>query len=60
MPIYDYRCKSCNNTYQKIVSYEKRNEASCPECNSKEKVQIFKVSSTGPINSSCSSTSRFG
>lgn len=58
MPIFDFHCKDCNNDYQTIISYQKKDSVSCPKCKSKEKVQIFKASTVGPLNS-CQSSSGF-
>ena len=34
-PIYDYFCQGCGNSFEKLVSYESRDSASCEMCGSK-------------------------
>lgn len=35
MPIYEYRCQDCNNTFEEIQKITAAPEATCPKCGSK-------------------------
>jgi len=35
MPIFEYRCESCQNKFEKIVFHE-RNSVQCPNCSASE------------------------
>lgn len=64
MPRYDLRCLSCGHEYEQWVSFEKRDEVTCPKCNSKEKEPVFKATYKSPVIGSgsegcCSSNSGF-
>lgn len=43
MPIYEYECENCGETFQRLyMSPEDRpSEIACPECNSSDVHQIF-------------------
>jgi len=43
MPIYEYTCENCGNTFQRIyMSPEDRpSEMTCPECGSTDVRQVF-------------------
>jgi len=43
MPIYEYECENCGNTFERIyMSPEDRpTEIACPECDSSEVHQLF-------------------
>jgi putative FmdB family regulatory protein len=32
MPLYDYHCEGCDNSFSKVTSYSERNAATCPKC----------------------------
>jgi len=32
MPIYEYRCASCGERFERLVSREQREEGRCPHC----------------------------
>jgi putative FmdB family regulatory protein len=32
MPIYEYVCQTCHETFEKRVSADQANEVTCPEC----------------------------
>ena len=32
MPLYEYRCKSCDHTFEKIQSFSAPEEKECPVC----------------------------
>ena len=45
MPMYEFKCKKCDNDYEELAAYDetgKYSKVCCPECNSKAK--ILKVS----------------
>ncbi|WP_048600263.1 FmdB family zinc ribbon protein [Rubeoparvulum massiliense] len=60
MPLYDFRCTSCNHQYQVFVSYSKRDEVPCPACGEKGKEPVFKANVKGPVTGSGSSGSSCG
>ena len=41
MPNYDFRCKGCENTFSKRVSYTEQDQVKCPECGSSKTGKIF-------------------
>lgn len=41
MPNYDFKCEDCNYKFSKRVSFEKKDEVHCPECESGNTKQIF-------------------
>jgi putative FmdB family regulatory protein len=46
MPIYEYVCPTCNETFEKRVSADKADEVACPECgapNAKRKLSRVMV-----------------
>lgn len=53
MPLYDFRCKNCDTTYQEFSSYSERDKVKCPTCGSEEKEQVYKNKyNRSPISSS--------
>lgn len=39
MPVYDYKCKNCGHTFDKVLSISKRNQPEsqpCPSCGKHE------------------------
>ncbi|MEF9426841.1 MAG: zinc ribbon domain-containing protein [Candidatus Mariimomonas ferrooxydans] len=66
MPIFEYKCQSCEKEFEKLVS-RTDSEVSCPNCSSKnikKKFSVFgmsgvekQVSSSGSGCTSCSSSS---
>ncbi|MCL5022876.1 MAG: zinc ribbon domain-containing protein [Nitrospirae bacterium] len=64
MPIYEYTCMKCNNSFsvlQKMGASE--NETSCPDCGAKDvkkKMSAFCCSPGNGASSSPSSYPRFG
>ncbi|OWZ84408.1 FmdB family zinc ribbon protein [Natranaerobius trueperi] len=55
MPNYYFRCRSCDNTFTKRVSYENKGQVTCPNCEGETK-QIFtsvKLGNIGDIQSCC-------
>jgi putative FmdB family regulatory protein len=67
MPIYEYRCKSCETVYEELVTGDRDKKIPCPSCGSRESEKIMSViggiamgkSSSGPAcgSTSCASAS---
>ncbi|MEA3359006.1 MAG: zinc ribbon domain-containing protein [Thermodesulfobacteriota bacterium] len=66
MPLYEYKCKNCGNTFEQLVFFsEKDARFDCPTCNSEETSRLMSSFSSGSSNgaggltglSSCSSPS---
>jgi putative FmdB family regulatory protein len=34
MPIYEYRCEDCDNSFEALIGFGHDNEAQCPSCSS--------------------------
>ena len=32
MPLYEYRCPSCGNEFERLTSFAHANDVSCPDC----------------------------
>jgi putative FmdB family regulatory protein len=51
MPMYEYECKSCRKSFEKLVrSMSERDKTTCPECGSTQvgrKLSAFAVGSEG-------------
>ncbi len=64
MPIYEYRCTSCGETFDKFVrSMNSQHEVECPKCGSKEckkSISLFGTSSSGASASSAASCAPSG
>ncbi|WP_022850202.1 FmdB family zinc ribbon protein [Limisalsivibrio acetivorans] len=63
MPIYEYKCKKCENEFSKLV-FSSTAEVKCPKCESEEVEKLISaVSSFSPGSDSsgggCSSPSGF-
>jgi putative FmdB family regulatory protein len=43
MPVYDYRCSSCDCNFEMKQSFEDKDETSCPECGKTAKRQFIPV-----------------
>ncbi|HUT43781.1 MAG TPA: zinc ribbon domain-containing protein [Desulfobacterales bacterium] len=56
MPIYEYKCEKCGNSFEKLVFSSDKEPVSCPECKANDVKRL--LSSTGFISntggSSCS------
>ncbi len=50
MPIYEYECEKCGNSFEKLVFGSDKEPVSCPECKAKDVKRL--LSSTGFIGSS--------
>lgn len=51
MALYDLQCKSCHSEFQKIVSFSKLPEVTCPNCESNEHERVYKANIKGPVSS---------
>ena len=51
MPVYEYRCEECNETFELFVrSAGKKGKPECPKCGStevKKAISLFGLGSTG-------------
>jgi putative FmdB family regulatory protein len=50
MPIYEYICKKCCNSFEKLVFDSDKKPVSCPECKAKDVQRL--LSCTGFIRNS--------
>ena len=60
MPIFEYLCKSCGSSFEKLVSRASNDLYSCPKCNSEDtekKLSAFGGIINGSSTSECSSAS---
>lgn len=60
MPIFEYRCKDCNSTFEMLVKSSDENAVACPECKSSNNKKLFSAfstsnSSSGGTYDSCAS-----
>ena len=52
MPIYEFRCKQCDSTFEKLfTSSGQKPSLSCPECESNDITQLFSVFGVGTLDS---------
>jgi len=57
MPIYEYKCKKCDNTFEKLIRNSDSNPQ-CPKCGGKDVEKIFSTfSSSGSQGGSTSGPS---
>ncbi|KJR41272.1 FmdB family regulatory protein [Candidatus Magnetoovum chiemensis] len=63
MPIFEYLCNKCDNSFELLV-YGDKKEILCPKCNSKDtkkKLSLFGVNGVdNPVQSSSSGCSSCG
>jgi len=57
MPLYDYRCDCCEEEFEAIRPFSKRDDVKCPKCNKKAKRLISGFSVKDGSSSSRSSSS---
>ena len=51
MPIYEFRCKQCDTSFEKLfVSSQQKPSSSCPECESGDTTQLFSIFGVGTLN----------
>lgn len=52
MPLYEYRCQSCGETFEKIRRMQEADrEVECPRCESEEVERLFSTFATGGCGS---------
>jgi len=44
MPLYEYQCKSCNKTFELLVTSTDDQKVQCPECSSKDVQKLLSAS----------------
>jgi putative FmdB family regulatory protein len=60
LPIREYRCDNCGNTFENIELEKTTGIVTCPKCKSKEVHTVFSVfSRSKPSKTSCDVASRF-
>lgn len=68
MPLYEYECKDCGSTFEKMVRFSEADQAPvCPSCesqNTKKKISVFASLGGGGYNggsggSNCGSSGSF-
>ncbi|MBE0695394.1 MAG: zinc ribbon domain-containing protein [Anaerolineaceae bacterium] len=67
MPIYEYHCKSCNSTFEKMIRWSEADRSPvCPNCQAQDTqkklsnfASIGNQSSGSATSSSCGSSGRF-
>jgi putative FmdB family regulatory protein len=48
MPIYEYRCKQCNHTFEDLVQANQTNRSVvCPECENHDVMRLLSVFGVG-------------
>jgi putative FmdB family regulatory protein len=61
MPLYEYRCKTCGQVFEKMMRWSEADHApACPHCQSGEtqkKVSTFASMNSGSLGSSSASSS---
>lgn len=56
MPIFEYKCKSCDKDFEKLVFAGEENDISCPECSGKDVIKKMSATSfMGPSIGKCAS-----
>ena len=40
MPLYDFKCVVCENTFEELISITETDNPPCPECNSETERQL--------------------
>ncbi|GAB4555926.1 MAG: hypothetical protein OHK0023_27740 [Anaerolineae bacterium] len=43
MPVYDYYCQACGETFEKKVKFEEADAVECPKCRTKARRKLTKV-----------------
>jgi len=60
MPIYEYKCKNCDNEFEMIRSAnDDDRDVECPECGKKKAEKVMSVFAGSGGCSSCSTSSCF-
>lgn len=56
MPLYEFRCEKCGETFDKLVSTRDRNKIpACPECSSKKVQRLVSSFAVGTASTGQSS-----
>ena len=48
MPIYEYKCKQCEDIFEYFHVSKEDNNVACPKCNSKEVTKVMSFSQPKP------------
>ena len=57
MPIYEFRCKQCDSTFEKLFTSSRQEPPpACPECESSDITQLFSVFGVGTLDTVNAST----
>ncbi|HDP79487.1 MAG TPA: zinc ribbon domain-containing protein [Spirochaetes bacterium] len=54
MPIYEYHCEDCSETFTELRKFNDESPALCPSCGSKKTRKKISVFSSGKPSASCS------
>jgi putative FmdB family regulatory protein len=46
MPLYEYRCASCGNEFEELVSLSAKSAPPCPSCGAKKPTRLYSTFST--------------
>lgn len=60
MPIYEYRCPTCGEKFEKLVRFGNSQAVQCPRCNSdtpQRMISLFAQSSGGSVSVGSSQSS---
>ncbi|MDP7036898.1 MAG: zinc ribbon domain-containing protein [Candidatus Marinimicrobia bacterium] len=61
MPVYDYRCESCGNRFDELVSFSKSDsEIECPKCSEKKSKRMLSAPSISTNEHSAASSNSCG
>lgn len=52
MPIYEYQCRECGNSFEAIVSINNTKEIRCSKCNSKNTKKLLSATVSMPSDNS--------
>ncbi len=57
MPIYEFRCKQCDRTFEKLFTSSRQEPSpTCPECEGGDITQLFSVFGVGTLDTPGAST----
>ncbi|HEC32239.1 MAG TPA: zinc ribbon domain-containing protein [Deltaproteobacteria bacterium] len=57
MPIFEYKCKKCGSTFEKIVFGSAERKVECPDCHSRDVAKLFSAFSMRGSTKSAGSSS---
>lgn len=58
MPIYEYECRNCNGSFEKMVSFSEADKLpECPKCLSKETHKLISVAASFATSGSAGGSS---